>query len=288
MSYGILQTRLHGVADEVQAYFRREWGVGKFAIEKQLLDLGYRPTLSVVDRQKYYLCIEVSETAYSNFLDSVILDSMNRGLAIRLFVAVPAGSSGQQFELDRKLGRVRGVGLLFVDPYRHLTTLDRPALPLSLTGARPIEARKFPARYRQDLQEAQSTYDGGNPPKACACVYDIIESVTRRLGRYISDKNLWNNQTQIKLKWEKAPWANILDSFLSYFNCNLVNCPNLTQSLLHRIRGETDLRNQVGHAPRSTRERQERDAELRTRFETATDVLKALLDATRPIRGLHR
>jgi len=60
--------------------------------------------------------------------------------------------------------------------------------------------------------------------------------------------------------------------------------PGIKKNLLIRVAALTDVRNDAGHKPRNRAERMKRDRELRTRFESAVDVLRDFANAARPLR----
>jgi len=60
--------------------------------------------------------------------------------------------------------------------------------------------------------------------------------------------------------------------------------PNIPEALLARVLGITSHRNEAGHNPDSRPALIRRDREQRTRFETATDLLFDLINATKALR----
>lgn len=62
------------------------------------------------------------------------------------------------------------------------------------------------------------------------------------------------------------------------------NCPGLTPAFLARIHGVTPHRNESGHKPANEELLKKRDRELRTRFESAVDLLGDLIVAVKPLR----
>ncbi|MEO7418829.1 MAG: hypothetical protein ABI163_17340 [Thermoanaerobaculia bacterium] len=284
-AYGILDPSLFSIAEQARQYFTKKRGLGSFNIEVPVLDAsGLRPTLSAVDSDKYVVCIEVRETIYHPALDTFILDCKNRGLPIKLYIAVPASKEDAAFKADVRRASENGIGVLSVEDSR--VQAIREALYLSLTGIRPVDADAFPRRYRGPLTEAEEAFRGGNPVKGCGMVFDEIEALTRTLAKKTFNRGLWRSGklTKPPLRFDKDSWQLVTEKLVEEIDPQKVGCPNLTRPLFGTILGLVPHRNESGHKVRDTQARLKRDAELRTRFEHARDVLKSLVDATKSLR----
>jgi hypothetical protein len=74
-----------------------------------------------------------------------------------------------------------------------------------------------------------------------------------------------------------------MDILINRTNFNAVSAA-AKKNLLMRVAALTDVRNDSGHKPKNRAARTKRDHELRTRFESAIDVLRDLASALRPLR----
>jgi len=275
---------LHPTAEEVVRFFQNDRGISKFRIEESVSnDLDYRPTLQAATPEYYDFWIEVSETPYLRSLDGVVLYCMTNCLPVKLYVAFPSGSSSTEYKKCADEARTKGVGLLEVSPGK--CTVIHEALLLSLSGVRSEERTQFPARYRSVLSTAEATFRTGDPAKGCALVYDDIEALSRRLVKKIQKNNWWTHSATgaPAFNADKDSWASVMDIIINRTNFN--SLPKAAKkSLLIRVAALTDVRNDTGHKPKNRAARIKRDRELRTRFESAIDVLRDLVDALRPLR----
>jgi len=286
MTYRLLAPQLHAVAEAVRDYCNSQWGVAKSKIsveEPVAPGLGLVPTLSMLTADYYHLCVEVSTRAYSNTLDAFVLDCKNRGLAIRLFVAIPRDGVEGDFKADIARARANGVGVLEIAPDSDVV-VHADALALSLTGVRAIDTKLFPARYRHPLNEAARLFRTGSPSKACSAVYDEIEALTRKLVKKSAKNGWWKGKNAPTLNADDDPWANLTRILMSSFDRKAARAPDLREALFARVLGVTTHRNESGHKPNTLAKLQNRDAQLRTRFEGAVDLLRELIDATRPLK----
>src|SRR4051794_13628160 len=95
MTYRILASQLYEVANESRRFCTEQWGIRRAKINvEQPIDneLGFVPTLSATTSDAYLVCIEVSTRVYSPTLDAFVLACKNRGMAVKLYVAVPRDS----------------------------------------------------------------------------------------------------------------------------------------------------------------------------------------------------
>lgn len=284
MTYRILPQQLHSIADSAKAFCREQWGISTNRIkdEEAIIDsIGYVTTLHAIMKDYHWLCIEVSENPFPAVLNEFILDCKTQALPVRLYVAIP-GSSISGPELAR--GKRQGVGLMQVVDGE--TTIVQDALSLALTGLRSPDPRDFPPQYRQTISDAVATFRNGNPSKACAVLYEEIESVSRRIAAKALKKGCWNSKGggPPSGNIDAMPWANLLRMMMERFDPRQCNSPDLTSTLFGRLIGATPHRNESAHKPRSQSALKKRDSELRTRFESGSDLLRDLIRAARPLR----
>jgi hypothetical protein len=210
---------------------------------------------------------------------------MLQGIPVLLYVALAPDSPAPPLD-DLKNARKKGVGTLATDIAPGNNQLLHQALSLSLTGVRRPNISEFPAKLRQPVSNATTKFLAGAPDDACLDLYKEVEQISRRLADCIHKNNYWlsGNPLPKKLRWPKDQWARVIKAIIEHVDLNKVNCPQLTAPLLNRIAGITDFRNEVGHKPRSTKELIKRDTSLRTRFESAHDMLRDLAEAVKPLK----
>lgn len=289
MSYRILEPPLHPLAEAAKKYFAAEMGLSHFKIEEQIdPNVEFRPTLNCHSKDHYFVCIEVSESAWphKNTLDAFVLDCKNRGLPVKLYVVIPTGIKDSELGAKLKRAHSNGVGVVELG----LTGTGhsyQEALPLSLTGVRPNNAAEFPAKYRAALRAAESTFCNGNPSKGCGEIFDLIEGLCRKLAKKTKGKGFWRalntGEKTLKINLDKGPWASVMKVLEDHLELKKCGCPKLSDALLARVRGITPHRNDSGHTPKTLALLKQRDQELRTRFETARDILRDLVNATKPL-----
>jgi hypothetical protein len=156
---------------------------------------------------------------------------------------------------------------------------------LSLSGVRLEERKNFPVKYRSNLSTAEATFRNGDPAKGCSLVYDEIEARSRRLAKKVVQKGWLKGGAAWppKLDIEKAPWAVVMETLIE--NVDFARLPpNSRKSMLIRISAITELRNEAGHKPKTRAARMKRDRELRTRFESAVDLLRDFINGSRSLR----
>lgn len=283
MDYRWLSPNLHSTADAVAQYFKLNWGVRKFEVESPIdTTIEYSPTLHAVDEEFYHVCIDVSESPYPRGLESFVLKCVTECIPVKSFVALPEGSSSPDFRKDLRSARQLGIGILEVSPGG--VKVLHPSQPLSLAAVRPVQADRFPRKYRYHLSQAETTFKQGNPSKGCSMVYDEMEAVFRKVAKRTRDTALWRPLRQ----GERAPrisrtvpWAKVVEAVMDHLDPAKCNC--LGRPLMARILGVTPHRNDTAHKPANREELVRRDRELRTRFENAVDLLFDLVDAVRPL-----
>ena len=288
MSYKFLSAGLRPTAEHAKKYFKATLGISTFRVEEQVSpEIAYVPTLIAADKDHYFICIEVSESAWpqNNQLDAFVLDCKNTCLPVKLYVVTPKGAVDSEFQKKMQRAKKNGVGVLEVDQAGG--NLYTGALPLSLTGLIPFNPLEFPAKFRSAIHKAEETFCNGNPNKGCSALYDEIELLTRKLAIKTKKKGYWNTPAPgtkpSKLNLAKGAWAKIIELFIDNINLGVCKCPDLDHPLLHRVAGITPHRNDSGHKPKTQKKLRTRDQQLRTRFESARDLFKDLIDATKPL-----
>jgi hypothetical protein len=285
MKYRALAEALVPTAEAVRKHFMTAKGVRKFKAEAEVgPSFSYRPTLLGESEDYSLVAIEVNEGVYTDSLGVFVLECLGDGLPISLFVAAPAGGGDAQLMGLVRQAKRKGFGVVEV----HGKTVRPlvPALSLSLTGLRPIDYKRFPKASRQRLAQAEETFLNGDPAKGCGRVYDLIELRTRSIAIEIDRLGLWkgsaSSKSRPKFNFGKGPWAKLIELVNDY--ADFAQFPthglHIDKALWGRIRGLTPHRNESGHEPSTREELQERNRQLRTRFEHAVDALEALAKAS--------
>lgn len=282
MSYTILPGPLHETADAARAFFRTHFGTPVFKIEEPpYTDAIYRPTLLSVTRDHHVLCVEASDTPYTNSLDAFVLDCKQKALPVKLFVAIPRGDGDTNFKANLRRAKDNGVGVVEVAPNGSGIVIH-DALSLLLTGVRPYNASDFPAKYREAVSSAYSTFCNGDPAKGCSRIFDELEHLSRAIGKKgLKRKSFGDMVKAAAFDFEYASWASVIQFIDKHLDRSKANCPKLNEALLARIHGITPHRNDSGHKPQNTKALTRRDRELRTRFEHASDLLRDSIEASR-------
>src|SRR4051812_39093953 len=98
MSFQLLAPHLHTTATAAQKYFAEELGAKKIQHEVEVeRGLSLRPTLFGRLNNGTYLCVEISEKAYSNTLDTFVVECSTRCFPVKLYVALPSAKSDPDF-----------------------------------------------------------------------------------------------------------------------------------------------------------------------------------------------
>lgn len=285
MTFRALPEHLHDLAETALRHFGREHGipVSRFKVEAELSsDIGYRPTFHASRPDHSLIGVEISDEPWPAAIQTLVLGCKNNFIPLRLWVVVPLGAVESIKASDMHLLRENGIGLLAMHNDGRRRELTSAPLALSLTGLRAVKVSDFPARYRGDLRTAYDTFVSGDPSKGCSRVYDEIESLTRRILKKANTKGFIRRP--IGFDPDTESWSNVLAFLKANFDRTAAACPGLSETLLSRIQGLTEYRNEAGHKPKSLRRLIERDRKLRTRFESAIDELQALVDASKALR----
>jgi hypothetical protein len=280
LSYKILVPQLHPIADAARKLFAQQFGLAenKFQVETPISkSIDYTPTLKVETRDKYLVIIEVAESIPAGLIGAALLQMKNEGWPAKVYVAIPPGPTPSTFKQDLRFARANGVGLVEVG--EALVTYQEPLL-LHLTGVRRPVPADYPKPLREAVMASLSTFENGNPKKACSAVTDEIEALTRRLAALARKEGaLRAGAPQFK---SNSPWANVADILVKHLDTQNPIFRNLNASLLNRVAGLTAHRNDTSHPAKSLANRRSIDAELRTRFEHACDVLRDFSKACPP------
>jgi len=284
MNYRYLPTSLHQIANAVADFFKTNWGVTKFKAEEPISDeIDRRPTLQANGPGFLHLCVEVSESPYPVGLESFVTDCITQSRPIRLFVAVPAGQDTSDYRKQVNHAKGRGVGVLEVSGHKVVKLHD--ALPFTLVGVRGIDLAKFPHKYRYQLSVAENTFRSDNPSKGCGMLYDEIEALSRNIAKKTRSMLLWRalkpGEKAPRIDLDKGNWAIVLTTLMDHLDFK--RAKPLNTALLARVLGITPHRNDASHLG-TLDARVKRDRELRTRFESATDLLYDLVTAARRFR----
>jgi hypothetical protein len=279
MTYRILSQSLWPLANSVKKYLKDNLGLDSIKVEQEIADGVPRPTLHARAENHSIVCAEfLEDTCFSPNLRLLVSLCKSKQLPVKLYVAYPEGTKRGSFSRDLKSARELSIGVLCVSSVGAVTSICEP-ISLVLSDMRPQNPKDFPPHYRSDLVQAHQTYLQGDPVKGCLGIYEMIEALTRRIA-----KNLHNNaliapwQSGKPPKFDKDPWFNIADTI--YRSLDFDKADALTKPLWAQVIAITKPRNDVGHLPRTMAERVKRDKELRTRFETAGDLLRNLIEAT--------
>ena len=283
MNFRVLPAELHPAAEQVARFLKEDRGLSRLKIEEPVEDeLEYRPTFRAVTPEHYEVWIEINDDPYLSSLDNIVLFCVQNCIPVKLYVGFRAGLSATEYKNKVDESRKKGVGAIEVAGEK--CTVIHEAVLLSLAGVRLEERTKFPVRYRSNLSTAEATFKNGDPAKGCSLVYDEIEALSRRLTRKVVDKGwLRGGLAWPNLNIEKAAWANVMETLIDRIDLTQLP-PSLKKHMLIRVSGLTEIRNESGHKPKSRVDRMRRDRELRTRFESAVDLLRDFIDATRSLR----
>jgi len=266
------------LADGVADYLKDDRGLTHVKSEEQVdAELQYRPTIQGLSPEKYVVAAEVQDTPDTAPLAPVVLACVTRAVPIKLFIAFPEPASPVPHSLIEKAHQ-QGIGVIEIRSGG--PQVLREALPLSLLGYR-LDRQRFPKRMRSILVDAGNTFRDGSPAKGCSIIYDEIEYLSRKLIKKTKSKKMWRKlkpgEKPSKLNLDDGPWEKVIEHFEDFYIVNKKRVPGLTSNLIHRVAAVTSYRNESGHKPKTAGERTKRDQEIRTRFESALDLLFDLL-----------
>jgi hypothetical protein len=289
MSFHLLAQHLHPTALAAKKYFAGHHGATGFREEEVVhAELSLKPTLSARLAHGYILCVEVSEKAYSNSLDTFVVECSTGCFPVRLYVVVPSAKEDTEFAGNLKKAKARGVGVVELSNDKEFVAAD--AVALSLFGLHKTELKRFPKSKRDAVRTAEQTFLNGNPVNGCQSLYQEIEAVTRAFAKRSRTEGWWRaphtGEKNPSADLDRGDWAKVLKelgTFLDLKQCRR-KCPQMTDGLIGGARALTDPRNLTSHKPTQLKAIIERDKRLRTWFEGARDLLKNWLDATKPLK----
>jgi len=285
MNYNILPEPLRSTADVVYTYLNRDMGLNRINIEKSLdPSLGLRPTFSVRTRDAYMLCVEVSERISTPVVMPFVSHCKINCIPIKFFIALPS-IKYPDFGSELKQARDDGVGILEVNTLNHSCDTICSALLFSLVGLRKFNRRDFPKKYRLIVADAENLFRNGSPNEACSMIYDEIESLTRKIVIQAHQKGYVRTNIQNPSNLNVMQWDNIITQLRNNID-NTRNSPYavIRPRLISKIHGIIDHRNQSGHKPKDLQTQIIRDTQLRTRMESAVDLLLDLVTTIHPLR----
>lgn len=280
MSFLSLTLHLRPIAEGAILFFQNRYGIRstQWNIEKPIApDAPYATTFYGATNDYHFLCVDVLEASITSSLEAFVTFCKERNLPVKLFLAYDPESEYPKKD-DVRIARSRGLGILEVNENGQGTLLF-DALSLSLTGVR-VDLEDFPPRYRTPVATAENTFKNGDPSKGCSQLYDEIEAVSRRLAQRTHRRKYWNNFSANRDF--QGNWAPLMRVFMNELDES--KCPTIPRTLLAQVYAISDPRNQSAHRPRSLRQLKERDRRLRTRFETARDLLLDLVRADQRTR----
>jgi hypothetical protein len=288
MSFKLLSAHLHTTALEAKKYFTREHGAKSFQHEATInKDLPLTPTLSAHLGDGCILCVEVSEKAYSNSLDTFVVECSTRGFPVKLYVVLPSAKSDQEFAANLRKAKDRGVGVIELSDTGVWAATE--AVSLSLFGLRKNQLKEFPKGKREAVRQAEQTFLNGNPVKGCQSLYEELEAVTRAFAARSKSEGWWRSphpgEANPSANIEKGPWAKVLKELATFLDLKTCQkrCPFICDELIASARGVTP-RNLTSHKPSNLNKIIQRDRRLRTWFESTSDLLKTWYEATQPLK----
>lgn len=290
MNYSFLGQDLHGIADRAKQYFSEHYGARKFQCEKSINnDLPLTPTWHATLNAGYLLCIEVRETPFSNSLYEFVSRCAACGMPVRLWVAVPHGAVGPNFNSELKQARDAGVGVIQISENGSAYEFHRP-VPLSLFALKKTDFTTVPRAQREEVKTAESLFLDGTPDQGCQSLCQALERFTRNFAEYSYNQGWWKQPQSPKPLapkfFQRDPWAKVLKELENGVDVSKVQakCPAFTAQVIVAARGHTEWRNAVSHKPKSLKQLQDRDARLRTMFEATRDHLIEWYRVCKPLK----
>jgi hypothetical protein len=287
MKYNYLPEHLHPVADAVAKYLRDNRGLTGFIAEAEVFkQLSYRPTLQCRTRDGYFVCVEVLDEPYNATLDAVIADCIRDNLPIKLYVAYPEASVTNTATYKSLLERAERNGLGVIELKSTGVHVIHDPCALSLVSVRAIDKKRYPPKYRDALSDAEATFKRTSPVKGCSLLFDEIEHLSRRIAEETKLKGYWrklkHGEKPPKINLKNGAWQRVIETL----DDHLVRSkfPGLTKPLIGRLIGIIPFRNESGHKPSSLAAIIRRQNELRTRFESASDLLFDLIQASKALK----
>ena len=230
-----------------------QFGLKHIRVERSIDDdVNWRPTISGDTTDHHLVCIEVTDGAYTSALDNAVLQLLNKGLPVRLYVAYPgADIDAAKVWSTFRIARERGIGIVEVRSSGNCVILQ-PAIDLSLAALTRTDPKSLLRKYRQDFSDAETTFLNGDPAKGCARIYDELEALTRKFASKAARLNWWNPGG---INIDTGSWASILNKMNRDLSASFTpvrnRCPDLELTMLSGVHGLTGHRNESGHKPKS-------------------------------------
>lgn len=273
MSFVSLSEALRPMAKAVEKYFRESRGLQAIKEEKPVVGTKLVPFVQGKTVEGEFVCIDFSEDkAFPPTVSSLVKSLSDAQIPARVYIALPAEASNGRYGQEFQEAKREGVGILLVDADGNVS-VAREALNVLCKGVRKIKVENFPVEMREHLTRAQNTYLDGNPSKGCGELYDLLENVCRRIAKAAHSRGDWSGTAPFD--FETAAWNTLIKHAAAHMNFNNLN--DLTVTEWEALLSMPRPRNDSGHLSMSISKRRERDEQLRTRFESASDALKGLI-----------
>ena len=284
MKFDLLDPSLEETAKRAVKHFRAHKNLKSIKSKiHPFSEEAWAPTFIGTSDEKISVCVEVSDNPFPISLDAFILNCKTKGYPVKCYVALPKKIDDKEFKVRLRKAQENGVGVIEID--KHQTHSFCEASALSLTGLRD-ETKKIPKTIRPRIETAMNTFRSGDPVKGCADVYDEIELLSRKVAKYVNTNSWWRPSTTlpVTINLDTHNWDPLMDFCLQNINFITVKsvCPYLTRQLISRIIGVIPYRNETNHPPKTIQERMTRDNKLKTRFESAVDLLIEIIESVSP------
>jgi hypothetical protein len=292
VKFSLLGQDLHETAEQAKRFFSESYGATRFRCEEPISsDLPLRPTWQAKMKNGYMLCINVQPSPFSESLYEFVTRGAQKGMPIKLWVAVAAGAAKESFSSDLKKAHEAGIGVVQIEADGSAHECHR-AVPLSLFGLKRTKLATIPAARREEVKSAEDAYLDGHPEKGCQAICQELEAITRKFAEAIYGKGWWitpaGSTPHRSRFFQIDSWATMLEEMERRTDYRLMKAkaPKFTKNLILTARAYTDWRNTVSHKPRTLSELQARDEKLRTMFEATRDSLLGWYEAAKPLRLL--
>ena len=149
MTYTLLGQDLHETADLAQRFFSKTYGATRFRREEPVgSDLPLRPTWQAAMKTGYLLCINVQPSPFSPTLYEFVNKCAQRGLPVKLWVAIAPRSTSPTFSAELKQAHDTGVGVVQIADDGAGHEFHR-AVPLSLFALKKTDLNSVPKSRRE-------------------------------------------------------------------------------------------------------------------------------------------
>ncbi len=283
--YNTIDESLYPVANLLVRHYSRDLGL-KVKIEAEISrDLSYIPTIFAQSNSHYMICADVDESnVFNHARRYFISECEKRSLPVKFSIIVPKENVTASTLREISEAKRYGIGVFLADLETGSVELINQALSLSLTGLRMFDKSTFPRKYRENIKISEEVYRT-DPNKACSLIYDEIEALTRKIAVKTHQLNLWRTPLADINRLYKMPWSSVIDEFQKNVDRQGGTlCAPFTNTLLAKVLGVTTYRNESGHRPASKSALITRDTQLRTRMESAVDLLLELVNAAKVLR----